>query len=37
MSGEKMTRKNVLILEIKEGKSDDPGNCDPTKWNVVFS
>lgn len=29
--------KKGLILEIKEGGSNDPGNCDPTKWAVAFT
>jgi len=32
MSGGKKGKKNVLILEIKEDKSDDLGNYNPTKW-----
>lgn len=28
----KKDKKNVPTLEIKKDESNDPGNCNPTKW-----
>lgn len=28
----KKGKKDVVTSEIKEDKSDIPGNCNPTKW-----